>query len=123
MGKTNESRNDVLTQFPLTMDDYAATHTDVHHWAPVVRQITDCHGLSAEPIRAGAAGTFPTFIVDDRHVVKLFGPHFAGAQAWATELEVASLLAPVADRVPTPEVTRPERCPGSRSGDTSSSEH
>ena len=52
-------------------------------------------------MRSGLAGTCPTFIVDDRWVVKFFGRLFDGAHAWMLERACALLLADAPD-IPTP---------------------
>jgi hygromycin-B 7''-O-kinase len=84
-----------------TVAQYGAAFTDAAIWAPYVRVVCARHGISAGEIRAGLAGTFPTFIVDERYVVKLFGDLFDGRQRHAIELDVYDVLAELA-HVPAP---------------------
>jgi Ser/Thr protein kinase RdoA (MazF antagonist) len=44
-------------------------------------------------VRAGLAGTFPTFVIDERYVVKFFGRLFDGRASFAVERAVGRLLA------------------------------
>lgn len=76
-----------------TLDSYQRSFTDPALWEPYVRQVCQRHGL--EPcvqVRSGLPGTYPTFIVDDRRVVKFFGRLFDGGLAFETEGEVDRLL-------------------------------
>jgi hygromycin-B 7''-O-kinase len=66
---------------------------DAAFWRPVVAEICRRHQLApCECIYGGYPGTYPTFIVEERWVVKLFGRLFGGAVAFETEREVAHLL-------------------------------
>jgi len=59
-----------------------------HH----VRWVCGQNGVPCRSIRPGVAGTFPTFIVDRRVVVKLFGPLFDGGRSWRVERDAADLV-------------------------------
>jgi len=71
---------------------YCRLFMDIDIWEPFVRHICSKNNLACEQVRAGLAGTYPTFIVDDRWVVKLFGRLFDGELAYAVELESARLV-------------------------------
>jgi hygromycin-B 7''-O-kinase len=74
-------------------DAYVGLFADAAFWRPVVTEICRRHSLApCETIYAGHPGTYPTFIVEDRWVVKLFGRLFNGAAAYETECEVARIL-------------------------------
>ena len=76
------------------IEGYRRLFMDAGLWRPYVRAICRRHGQTAgREIRPGLAGTFPTFVVDGRRVVKLFGRQFDGAQAFAAELQANQLLA------------------------------
>ncbi|HET6487595.1 MAG TPA: aminoglycoside phosphotransferase family protein [Spirochaetia bacterium] len=59
---------------------------------PHVRWVCAQNGFSCRSILPGTAGTFPTFVVDRRVVVKLFGPLFEGRLCWRVEREAAELV-------------------------------
>ena len=72
---------------------YRVRFTDADYWTPFVRRVCHKHNLAIEgPPRVGIAGTYPTFIVDDRYVVKFFGRLFGGEQAFLVEREAHKLL-------------------------------
>lgn len=71
---------------------YGARFTDMAYWRPYVEEICRRHDLPCAEVRGGLAGTFPVYIVDERHVVKLFGDLFEGMRAFAVELDVYRLL-------------------------------
>ena len=78
-----------------TLDGYRRHFMDAGTWQPYVRLVCMRHGLSLHPsVRSGLPGTYPTFIVDDRWVVKFCGRLFDGGQAFEAELEANRLLAP-----------------------------
>jgi hygromycin-B 7''-O-kinase len=76
------------------LDIKAYTHlfTDAAFFTPYVRQACSASGLPCREIHSGAAGTFPTFIVDNKLVVKFFGPLFNGAHCVQAEQSAAQLL-------------------------------
>jgi hygromycin-B 7''-O-kinase len=85
-------------------DGYRQHFMDLALWQPHVQAICHRHNLEpCQPIRAGLAGTYPTFIVEDRWVVKLFGQLFDGGQAYQTEAQVGCLLPPDLP-LPTPGI-------------------
>ena len=62
-------------------------------WSPYVIEVCGGHDLkSTDSIRPGLAGSFPTFIVDERWVVKFFGRLFEGGQCWVVEKICAELM-------------------------------
>ena len=73
-------------------DHYCQHFMDPAFWTPHVTDVCARHGLPAESIRPGLAGTYPTFIVAERWVVKFFGRLFDGEQAHAVEQAAAHLL-------------------------------
>jgi hygromycin-B 7''-O-kinase len=64
---------------------YTRHFLDLALWAPFVRQVCERHAFSAAEIRTGTPGTCPVFMVDNRWVVKFFGPLFNGAESFAAE--------------------------------------
>lgn len=73
---------------------YGAHFMDLSIWEPHVRRVCQRHNLqSGEPIRPGLAGTYPTFIVAERWVVKFFGQLFGGAAAFQAEHRANQLVA------------------------------
>lgn len=70
-----------------SIDEYRQHFMDVEVWRPHVRETYRRHFGEAGEIRPGLVGTYPTFIVNDRHVVKFFGRLFDGAAACETERE------------------------------------
>jgi hypothetical protein len=76
-----------------TSDGYRQSFMDASLWQPYIQIICSRHSHTlCRVIRPGFPGTYPTFIVDDRWVVKLFGRLFAGALAFDSEKQVDSLL-------------------------------
>ena len=77
-----------------TLDGYRQSFMDASLWQPYIQIICSRHSQTpCRVIRPGFPGTYPTFIVDDRWVVKLFGRLFAGALAFHTEKQVNGILA------------------------------
>jgi hygromycin-B 7''-O-kinase len=77
------------------LDGYRRYFTDANFWAPFVSFVCWRHHLQINRApRSGLPGTFPTFIVPDRWVVKFFGPLFDGPSCYYVEQAVSSLLSP-----------------------------
>jgi Ser/Thr protein kinase RdoA (MazF antagonist) len=77
-----------------SVEAYGQCFTDAGYWRPYVEAVCSRHGLSPiATVRAGLPGTFPTFIVNERHVVKLFGDLFDGAASFRAERAMYDLLA------------------------------
>ena len=104
---------DLLDQLE-TIEGYRRYFMDVAGWRPHVRAVCRRHrGLTCREVRPGLAGTYPTFIVDDRCVIKFFGRLFDGALAFETEREVGALLAS-APEIPAPAILAAgDLCPDS----------
>jgi aminoglycoside phosphotransferase (APT) family kinase protein len=62
-------------------------------WEPYVREVCARHNLPCQGVRTGVAGTYPTFIVDDRWVVKFFGALYDGWRCFQVESQAAALVA------------------------------
>ncbi len=75
-----------------TADNYRHLFTDPIFWEPFVRQVCTRYEWSCDQICPGHPGTFPTFIVDLKRVVKFFGPLFDGENSWQVEMECAELM-------------------------------
>lgn len=87
-----------------TLDGYRERFFDAAFWTPYVRWVVSTRfGAEDVAVRAGLAGTYPTFIVDDRWVVKFFGELFDGPATHAAELTVA-LLRPERLGIPAPQM-------------------
>lgn len=90
------------------LDFYQRHFMDMELWLPYVQQICQRHRLSrCLHVYPGLAGTYPTFIVEDRWVIKLFGRLFDGMHSYTTELQAGQLLAPVFTPHPTLAVKIP----------------
>jgi hygromycin-B 7''-O-kinase len=79
---------------PLSnLDGYRRYFTDAAYWAPFVSLVGERHGfdVTGDP-HSGLPGTFPTFIVADRWVVKFFGPLFDGLSCFQVERTTSQLL-------------------------------
>lgn len=74
------------------MDQYPDRIVDVAFWRPHIDVVATEHGLRFDAVSVGEPGTFPTFILDQSHVVKFFGVPFDGLRCWAVEREVANIL-------------------------------
>jgi hygromycin-B 7''-O-kinase len=74
------------------MEGYRRYFADPLAWRPYVEQVCQRHSLNPGHgccrVRIGVPGTCPTFIVDERWVVKFFGRLFDGGQCWQVELEL-----------------------------------
>ena len=76
-----------------TIDSYRQYFMDADYWRTCVQIICQRHQLTpCQTIRTGLPGCYPTFIVDDRRVVKFFGQLFDGALAFEAEREVNQLI-------------------------------
>lgn len=87
-----------------TLDGYRQRFFDRDFWEPYVRWVVSARfGAVDVAVHAGLAGTYPTFIVDDRWVVKFFGELFHGEATHAAELSVG-LLRPEQAGIPAPSL-------------------
>ena len=71
--------------------EYPRRFMDLGVWETFVREVCARHRLPCRAVRTGVAGTFPTFIVDDRWVVKFFGVLFDGWRCYQVERQAAEL--------------------------------
>ncbi len=77
-----------------TLDLYRLRFCDASYWADFVRVVCERHGFSpCRSITNRVPGTCPTFIVDDRWVVKFFGELFEGGASFRSELDANRLVA------------------------------
>lgn len=83
------------TLLPLnSLEGYRNLFHDAAFWTPFVQQVCWKHGLHpAQPVICRVPGTFPTFIVAERWVVKFFGELFDGEACFHVEQACAQLLA------------------------------
>ena len=87
-----------------TRKEYARRLCDVAYWRPYVQAVWARSRLGTfRTVRAPLPGTYPTFVVDDRLVVKFFGRRFNGARAFAVERHVQELIRRVPE-IPGPVV-------------------
>ena len=84
------------------IEGYRRYFADPVAWRPYVERVYHRHALSSGVVRIGVPGTCPTFIVDDRWVVKFFGRLFDGGQSFQVELELGKWAAGL--RLPFPEI-------------------
>ena len=76
-----------------SLEGYRQYFMDETLWRSHIQTVCLRHNLlPCQQIRAGLAGTCPTFIVEDRWVVKFFGRLFDGQRSYETELQVSRLL-------------------------------
>lgn len=76
-----------------TLGGYRLGFANPRLWQPYIRAVCQRHGfIPCQQIRTGTAGTYPTFIVEERWVVKFFGRLFAGEISFQVEQEVNRLL-------------------------------
>ena len=75
-----------------TLGGYRQRFMDPQVWRPFVEEACLRNRITCKTVRPGLAGTFPTFIVDDRRVIKFFGPLFDGETCWHVEAEAARLM-------------------------------
>jgi len=83
--------------------EYAERFADLVFWESSVRVICQRHDLPCGRVHMGVPGTYPTFLVDDRWVVKLFGEWFDGGVSHAVERDVYALLRGQTD-IPAPQL-------------------
>jgi hygromycin-B 7''-O-kinase len=83
------------TLLPLnSLDGYRNLYHDAVFWTPFVQEVCQKHGLyPSQPVICRVPGTYPTFIVADRWVVKFFGQLFDGDACFHVEQTCAQLLA------------------------------
>ncbi|MCL4507080.1 MAG: aminoglycoside phosphotransferase family protein [Chloroflexi bacterium] len=85
-------------------EDYTQRFASVDYWTPYVTHVCHKHGFApVHEILCSNPGTFPTFIVDSRWVVKFFGQLFDGADAYDMEL-TANLMVAEDGLIPAPHL-------------------
>jgi hygromycin-B 7''-O-kinase len=73
---------------------YGRIFSDAGYWRPYVEEICSRHRLGpCREVRSALPGSYPTFVVDERYVVKLFGEFFNGGASIVIEREMYALLA------------------------------
>jgi hypothetical protein len=81
-----------------TLEDYRRRFADAAYWRPYVEIVCARHRLApCATVRCHNPGTCPTFIVDERWVVKFFGMLFNGADAYRAEVDANQLICADAD--------------------------
>lgn len=75
------------------IEGYRVLFTDTKFWTPFVKEMCARHRLGCQAVRTGIPGTCPTFIVDERWVVKFFGRLFEGRASFEAEREAARMAA------------------------------
>ena len=100
VGSGDEMRGDLA----VPMDRYGERFVDVEFWRRYIDAIAEEHGVRVDVVTVGEPGTFPTYILDRSHVVKLFGAPFDGLRCWAVEVEVARMLAHAGAPIPMPKL-------------------
>ena len=85
-----------------TIEGYRRYFIDADYWRPHLERVCARHRLTTRPrLRTGLAGSFPTFIVDDRWVIKFFGRLFEGGLAFETERQLNQLIT-ASGQIPAP---------------------
>ena len=85
---------------------YRQHFMDLEFWRPYVIYVCQRDQLSSNPtIRIGLVGTCPTFIVDNKWIIKFFGRNFDGDTSYQTEFEVNRLVTE-AGVIPAPPLLR-----------------
>lgn len=85
--------NRQLLAFFEDLSFYKKHFMDVAFWDPFVRLACHKMHLPCFLVKAGLPGTFPTFIVDERRVMKFFGQRFEGQKSFQAELHAAKVVA------------------------------
>jgi hygromycin-B 7''-O-kinase len=85
-----------LPEEPLSalhhLENYRSGFTDLGLWEPYVRAVYERHaGVPCELVRGTLPGSFPTFICDDRWVIKFFGRLFEGGESFEAELQASQI--------------------------------
>jgi hygromycin-B 7''-O-kinase len=80
-----------------TYADYGRDFAALDYWRPYVAAVCAHHGLPCETVRGGVPGTCPTWLVDERYVVKFFGRLYEGGHSYAVEAAVYEALAGQSD--------------------------
>ena len=76
-----------------TLDVYRQRFSSVSYWQPYVEIVCERHHLTPySAIRCHNPGTYPTFIIDDRWVVKFFGELFNGPANFSAERDANRLV-------------------------------
>jgi len=78
--------------FLTNLQGYRLHFMDQGLWQPFTELVCRRHGLACQSLRPGLPGTFPTFLVDGRWVIKFFGPFFSGETCWRVELEASAWM-------------------------------
>jgi hygromycin-B 7''-O-kinase len=87
-----------------TLEGYRALYNASDFWRVYVQAVCQNHFQVEEcQVKAVFPGTYPTFIADDRWVIKFFGRLFEGEAAFNKELEINTMLKG-APQVPAPEL-------------------
>lgn len=83
-------------------EEYVVLLKQLEQWRPAVEEVLRRHNVARarRAIRFGRAGTYPTVLVGDEHVVKLFGPWYCGAESFEAETAAYDLLTGVELSVP-----------------------
>jgi hygromycin-B 7''-O-kinase len=74
------------------LEGYCQHFMDLQLWEPYVRWVCDSSTIGCSVVKKGKSGTYPTFIVDERWVIKFFGQQFEGQAAFKIEQEAARLV-------------------------------
>jgi hypothetical protein len=75
------------------LEGYRQHFMDDALWKPFIRDVCRKQGYSCDNIRPGVAGTYPTFIVDEKWVIKFFGRLFSGYDSFRIERRLGEILA------------------------------
>jgi hypothetical protein len=85
-----------ISNFLAALDDDAAYRRyfmDPVEWRPYVLQVCQRHNLQDHgQVCPGLAGSFPTFIVDEKWIVKFFGRLFDGVASFQAEVGANRLV-------------------------------
>lgn len=116
------SMDDPIESRLLTDKAYYSAHfMDLALWEPSVRSICELHSFACKSVKAGIAGSFPTFMVelDDGGiqndagmiVVKFFGALYEGAASFGVELAIGHYLAGISLPIRSPEILASGKLP------------
>jgi hygromycin-B 7''-O-kinase len=85
-----------------SLGQYRERFMSTRYWAPYVEAVCERHHLAPhDAIRCHNPGTYPTYIVNNRWVIKFFGELFNGAHSFAAELDANHMIASD-DAIPAP---------------------
>ncbi|MCP5095983.1 MAG: aminoglycoside phosphotransferase family protein [Chloroflexi bacterium] len=89
----NRNLNATVLEKLENLDGYGRYFMHIPLWEPFVRALCQHHQLTCSVISTGLAGSYPTFLVDNKWVIKFFGELYNGERSFAAELVSNQIIA------------------------------